>query len=479
MTAYEDHVDHLQNVLSGQMGELQQSESYLDSSYRLETIGLGVPPEMRKLRVNVGWPALYLRAIEERLDVEGFRVNGQSEGVEELWQWWQDNDLDEESGLGHMDAMTFRRSYITVAAPGPNDDADYPLIRLESPLSMYAELDPRTHNVTRACRFYHLDSTDPNALIEGRAVADAATLLLPDRTIYLRRDQGPASKWIQDGKPVVHNLGVVPVVPLVNRAKLSDRQGQSEISPEIRSLTDAAARTLMNLQAASELIAVPLRGFFGVDRGQLTNVDGNVASTAELYYGRMLTLSNKDAKSFEFSAADLRNFAEELNELAKQFAAYTGLPPQYLSFSSDNPASAEAIQASESRLVKTCERKARMFGGSWERAMRLATKVMGKEVPEEYHRLETVWRDPSTPTISAKADAATKLYANGQGPVPKEQTRIDLGYTSEQRDQMREWDAEDRQSILTDLYAQTKAVADATPKPDPATKKPASTGSTK
>ncbi|EUA84242.1 hypothetical protein I541_1031 [Mycobacteroides abscessus] len=44
MTEYEDHVTHLQNVLSGQMGELQQSESYLDSSYRLETIGLGVPP---------------------------------------------------------------------------------------------------------------------------------------------------------------------------------------------------------------------------------------------------------------------------------------------------------------------------------------------------------------------------------------------------------------------------------------------------
>lgn len=44
---------------------------------------------------------------------------------------------------------------------------------------------------------------------------------------------------------------------------------------------------------------------------------------------------------------------------------------------------------------------------------------------------------------------------------------------------MKEWDAEDRQSILTDLYAQNKAVADATPKPDPATKKPANTGSTK
>ncbi|AYB69811.1 hypothetical protein SEA_LITTLELAF_1 [Mycobacterium phage LittleLaf] len=69
-----------------------------------------------------------------------------------------------------------------------------------------------------------------------------------------------------------------------------------------------------------------------------------------------------------------------------------------------------------------------IFGGAWKRAMRIAMQIMGREVTEEYTRLETVWRDPSTPTVTAKADAVSKLYANG------------LGCTATRREQMRDWD---------------------------------------
>lgn len=438
-TTYSEHVEKLSQVLTSDEPGLAESASYLDGERRLATIGIGAPPEMRYLSVNVGWPATYLRSIEERLDVQGFRVSGQSDPVELLWQWWQDNNLDEESGLGHMDALTYGRSYITVAAPGPDDDQNTPLIRLESPRYMYAQIDPRTRKVTRAVRLYKT-STDS-------AVPDQATLYLPDETVYLKRLGGLMGEWVQDGKPVKHQLGIVPVVPIPNNARLENRYGTSQISPELRQLTDAGGRTLMNLQAASELIAVPLRVFFGVKKEDLVGSDGTVN---DAYYGRIVALENELAKAFEFKAAELRNFTEEMSELAKQVASLTGLPPQYLAFSSDNPASAEAIQASEARLVKTCERKARMFGGAWEQAMRLALRVMKKPVPDDYTRLETVWRNPATPTYAAQADAATKLYANGQGPVPKEQVRIDLGYSDIQREQMRTWDKQDN-AVLTAL----------------------------
>lgn len=456
MTSPADHVDHLAGVLSTDTPNLLESLKYRNGEHRLRTIGIGAPPEMRYLTVHPGWPSVYLRALSDRLDIEGFRIAEESEGIEELWDWWQANNLDEESTLGHDDAFTFGRSYITISRPfDDDDDPDVPLIRLESPLYMYAEIDPRTRKVTRAVRLYKTR--------QDSAVPDKATLYLPDSTIYLARDGGLADKWVPDGKPVEHQLGVVPVVPLANDPRLSNRYGRSEISPELRELTDAGSRTLMNLQAASELIAVPMRGFFGVSKAELTN-DGE-ATTSDVYYGRMLAIESELAKAFEFKAAELRNFTDEMGELAKQVASLTGLPPQYLAFSSDNPASAEAIIATDSRLVRTAERKARMFGGSWERAMRIAMKVMGKEVPESYRRLETVWRDPSTPTAAAKADAAAKLYANGQGPVPREQTWIDLGYTATQRDQMRDWVQQETADMIDTLYSTTKAQADAQPKP--------------
>jgi hypothetical protein len=166
----------------------------------------------------------------------------------------------------------------------------------------------------------------------------------------------------------------------------------------------------------------------------------------DAYLARYLAIDNDSAKAFQFDAAELRNYTEVLDQLAKHVASYTGLPPQYLSFQSDNPASAEAIKSSESRLVKKCERKARMFGGSWESVMRLSQKVIDKDVPAEMNRLETMWRDPSTPTYASKADATSKLYANGMGIIPKERARIDMGYTTDEREEMKAWDKEDEQA---------------------------------
>lgn len=427
---YDKQVETLLNKLTGHQGAMGRSASYYEATYRLQSIGVAVPDAMRSLTACIGWPRMYLDSIEERLDVEGFRIGDRHEYVDRLAQWWQANDLDEESGLANLDALIYGRSYVTVAAPGEGDDPDVPLIRVESPLNMFAETDPRTRQVTQAIRVYEDPDNDARKW---------ATLYLPDRTVYLVKVSGV---WVVEST-IEHNLGVVPVVPILNRERLSDREGCSEITPELRSFTDAASRIMMNMQAAAELMAVPQRVLFGVDPETLAP-NGTPVEVMNSYMAQILAIENEAGKAHQFQAAELMNFVNVLQELAKHVASYTGLPPQYLSFSSENPASAEAIRSSEARLVKKAERKARLFGGSWERVMRLAMLVMDDSVPPEMSRLEVVWRDPATPTYAAKADAAMKLYAAGQGLIPKEQGRIDMGYSVEQRDAMRQWDADDK-----------------------------------
>lgn len=206
-------------------------------------------------------------------------------------------------------------------------------------------------------------------------------------------------------------------------------------------MTDAAARILMLMQGTAELMGVPQRLLFGVKPEEL-GVDPETGQTMfDAYLARILAFEDETAKAEQFSAAELRNFTDALDQIAKQVAAYTGLPPQYLSTASDNPASAEAIRASEARLVKTVERKNKIFGGAWEQAMRVAYKVMkgGADIPPDYLRMETVWRDPSTPTYAAKADAAAKLYANGMGVIPQKRAWVDMGYTIAERLEMEKW----------------------------------------
>lgn len=433
--------------------ELNDNSMYYESTHRPQAVGMATPPEMRKLIAQIGWPRVYLDSLEERLDIEGFRMvaeGGESNlGDERLWSWWQHNNLDEESGLGHIEAFIHGRAYVTIAAPDPSDplaDQDMPVIRVESAATMWAEVDYRTQRVTRAIRVY----CDPNGL-----EPDRVTVYLPDSTIGLVYSEGAnvTSEWLVQWR-VDHNLGVVPVVPLLNRSRLSERYGRSEITPELRSVTDAAARAMMNMQGAMELMAVPQRVLFGIDKNELPGVADGQTSAYQAYMARILAFSDEGTAQ-QFSAAELRNFTEVLDQLAKQAATYTGLPPQYLAFQSDNPASAEAIRSSETRLVKKSERKQRIFGGAWEQVMRIAMLIMDNELPAEAHRLETIWRDPATPTFSAKADAIVKLATavtpDGRPVLPVEQARVELNYSVEQRRQMEGWDQESPRTQLSKL----------------------------
>lgn len=423
------------NLFEEKQTGLKDAKAYYEAQRRPDAIGVAVPPEMRSLLSHVGYPRLYVDSIAERQELEGFRIAGKEEADQELWDWWQANNLDIEATLGHTDALIYGRSYITIAAPDPkldlNVDPDVPMIRVEPPSALYAQVDPRTKAVTQAIRAVYDE--------QGSAVI-AATLYLPEQTVQWVRDQG---QWVVL-QSVNHGLGVVPVVPIVNRTSLADLYGSSEITPELRSVTDAAARILMDMQGTAEIMAIPQRLLFGVKPEDL-GVDPETGTQLyDAYIARILAFEDPDSKAQQFTAAELRNFVEALDALDRKAAAYTGLPPQYLSTNSDNPASAEAIKSSESRLVKKAERKNKIFGGAWEDAMRIAYKVAkGGDIPPDYYRMESVWRDPSTPTYAAKADAAVKLFANGLGVIPKERARIDMGYSIAEREEMRVWDETD------------------------------------
>jgi hypothetical protein len=154
----------------------------------------------------------------------------------------------------------------------------------------------------------------------------------------------------------------------------------------------------------------------------------------------------------EFQEAALTNFVSAIELLTGHIAALSGLPPHYLGLSSDgNPASADAIRSSEAALVKRAQRKQRVFGGSWERVMRLALRVQDPQLPPGAEAMETIWGNPETPTVAQKVDAAVKL--DGMG-MPFRQNLEDLGYTPTQIERIQ---AMKTQDALVDVAAQFKA----------------------
>ncbi|GAB3817691.1 phage portal protein [Micromonospora zhanjiangensis] len=429
--------------------------------------------------VSLGWPMLAVDPLEERLDVLGFRYPELDDPnpdvpAEELasqaadanlTRVWQDNDLDEEAQLGRLDALVMRRSYLTV---GTNeDDADTPLVTVESPLEMYAFIDPRTRQPRAALRRWSEDQYD---LV--RLPQEYATLYLPEATIWF--DKGPQG-WRETGRDA-HGVGEVLVTPLTNRSRLADRYGRSELTAPLLSLSHAANKIASDMMVAAEFHALPLRALFGIGEDDLVDDKGNKQSALQVIMGRLLTLEGVDGgevKPHEFAASSLSNFHDSLTQLAKHATALVGLPPTAFGVVTDTPASAEAWRAAEARLIKRAERRQTAMSGPYERMNRHVRRLQDGDWDPQARRLETIWRDPATPTRAQAADAVTKLF--GGGPViTLRQAREDLGYGP---GQIRRMQAEDDAAALRDPVGQiARSMNPAPVEPAPVAPEPAGVG---
>jgi hypothetical protein len=128
---------------------------------------------------------------------------------------------------------------------------------------------------------------------------------------------------------------------------------------------------------------------------------------------------------------------DQLKALASQLATVTGVPDAYFGVTpTANPSSADAIRASEVRLITKAERRCQMFGRGWLEVARLAVLFAKGAVPEEFADVSVWWADPATPTQAARADEVAKLVGAGILPPRSEETYSRINLTRAQQDQV-------------------------------------------
>ena len=70
------------------------------------------------------------------------------------------------------------------------------------------------------------------------------------------------------------------------------------------------------------------------------------------------------------------------------------------------------------------------------------------------NQIKTEWFDAGTPTFAQKADALTKLYANGTGVIARESVQDEMGWSQAKKDRDRAYrDAESQDPYLARLDA--------------------------
>lgn len=381
-------------------------ESYYEGEVTLDALGISLPPAARVLEMAAPFPKLAVDVLAEVLTPEGYLLGDDRETPALLRRWWQINDMDTTVRLAITEALVQGAAYFVVG----EGTSSAPRITAHPRKGMSVRRD-HMGRVTEAVRQY------------GPADERHAAHYRAGQTDYYRHDGG---RW-KHVDSIKHGLSSPPVVPMVNMLRLGDVDGRSEIA-EVAKLSDAASRSLTNLQVAQELLAMPTRYLFGDGLETLRDPSGNPVDKIAAYFGRFIT-GPSEAKAGQIPGADLSQIINSYKLYAQSISAITGIPPSMLGISTDNPSSAEAMKVAKERLISRAEVKQQLFGDALEEVARLALEYMGHGA--DLDTLEVQWRDPATPSASSKA--ANMLQAHAQGVIAAETARDSLSLTPEQK----------------------------------------------
>jgi len=389
-------LDYLYQRLEARALLDQKHFQYVTLQRQIEQLGMAIPPEMRRFMVPLGWCRTVVNTITSRQQVRALILPGEDTADETLQAIWDANNMAAHAKMFRRDALTYGRSFISV---GSNESGPFPLVRVESPRQIEADVDVRRESMRAAARFYGVGA-------DGNSPTHA-TLYMPDYTKWLVKEDGRWRELDEDR----HMLGAVPIIMHLNERWSGSFEGESELT-DIIPLTDSAIRAATNLQFAQEAHGVPGIWATGVTQGDFVGPEGKPLSQFEAYYDVIKMLSKPEAKWGQFMAANLDNFETALKIYGTQASITTGFPAKYFGITTVNPSTEGAIIADEIQLVRKIEDKNESEGVSLGWVAGLALRfhsgewVAGNQIRVEYH-------DPATPTMAQREDALTKRRSVG------------------------------------------------------------------
>lgn len=374
---------------------------------------------MRTLAVN--FPRLAVDALEERLQVTGFQFDNADRPDQELWKIWTRNRMVDASAQAHTDALVYGRSFVMVWSRPDGS----PSITIESPKNMAVAHNPLTREVDAAFKRWSLNGKGYGVLyLADQIVKVESTATVSDEVF-------PTTGW-KVVETIPNPLGVVPVVPILNRGRLAELDGVSEMG-DLLDLSDALNKLISDMMVTSEFFARPRRWVTGLEI--VEDEDGNAVNPFSDEAGKLWQSEDPDTKFGQFEPARLDGYADAVALITQQIGALSTLPPHYLGLNGDQPPSADSIRSAEASLVSRVYTIQRTFGTAWADVARLIVGVRDQVDPLSVD-IEPIWASPETRTPAQSADAAQKLRQIGV-PLPIVLSDV-LGMTPEQVERVRE-----------------------------------------
>lgn len=406
------------NLCLKQLGSVSKINAtrrkYFECKQTVEHLGIAVPPSLQSFETVIGWPYKAVKSLASRIKLGGFAVPDAEVSAFGIDRIWADNRLGIEAHHAHMSALTYGVSFAAVLAGGPGEPPV--VIRALSPTSSTALWDPNLRRARAAVSVIAVQGGYPSEFI----------LYLEDKVVTARFLNG---RW--NLEVVEHTLGRCPVVVLAYDSSPEYPFGRSRITQGVMRITDEAIRTSLRMEVNAEFYSAPQRYLLGADEGMFTGPNGEKRNGWDAIIGRLLAIAKDEDGDIptvgQFSQASQQPHVEQLRTIGAKFSGETNIPVNALGIIHENPASDAAMHTAYLDLNADAESAHEPFGAAWVDAMRMAVEI-SKGSSEGLELLSSKWRNPATPTMSAQADATSKLVEVGVLPADSDVTLELMGF---------------------------------------------------
>lgn len=404
-----------------------------DAAYRgalpLRFLNGRVDPKIMRFSTNLAPVAVNAVAERVRLEDVSVTVGGRDES-ERARRLIEDSDLPMTLQAVIVDMLAVGSAYLLVWV----DDFGRPVVTGESAEQVAVERDPVTRAVVAAVKRWYVRD------VNGVTIEEHVVKYGRHEIVHLVRD--PLKHTLTFVDKVPNPLGAVPVVPLVNTARLGDEQGTSVVD-DLAPLLDALNKIFADMLVTSESVARPKRFATGVmleDEDEGGFIADEVAPAPGAAGGPeddsvrspfrdsddMWISEQSEARFGQLAGADLTPYRTAVDLIMQQIMAVTSLPPHLVGITTSNPATAEALRASEVALASRAASRVRVINKPMEWAVRMLVAVdMGVDPAAVDCSLR--WADTSTRSVAQEADAAVKLHAEGVTTTDEARAAVGVG----------------------------------------------------
>lgn len=386
-------------------------------------------------------------ALADRLQIEGFQVEeGDEQAGEIVAEIWKKNRMDRRAGEAHLEALTMGDSYVIVWPDADGNPTIYP----QKAGYMTVEYDPENPgNILWASKLWQLSDKTlrlnlyfPDRIEKYKTLRSMTSLPTKEDSFV---------QYIADGEewPLPNPYGKVPVFHFANNASVGDF-GKSELK-DVIPLQNALNKTITDMLVAQEFVALPQRWATGLEV-EIDETTGKPRTTPFIPgVDRIWAVGDKDVTFGEFSPASLEQFLAVQESFRTEIARISGTPFHYMSLTTGDFPSGEALKTSEQRFLSKVKDRMSAFGNAWEDVMTFACKIAGVEDAS----FSTQWKDPA-PKSELEHMNALALKAEKLG-IPQEQLWKEAGYTDEEIKVMKDGEAEKEAQSSQSRVAQIRA----------------------